>query len=161
MPKEERPAHQEAAQSQEATYRAIGMFIHAFSMLEHSMRYYLAVEVGLDDKFAGAIITHDFALLCTAVQEVFGETLETDEMRKQLKKQIKKAREINDQRVKVVHGMWLPDRSGGSLFHVARSSLRANAETDMARLLERQTELTQEIDLRLTSLFHRAPQPDG
>ena len=45
------------------------------------------------------MITHDFALLCRAVQEVFSETMET-EQKERLKKLISRVHEFNQLRVK-------------------------------------------------------------
>ena len=139
--------------SAEATYRAIGLFIDGFSSVEYTLRYYLAVEVKLDMNYFHPVLTHDFALLCTAVHEVFGQTLETEEKKKELKQLIGRARELNDLRVKIVHGQWWPHFEGGTLLHVSRRSLKENHSAEMAAHLTKQAELTRQLFWELQLLL--------
>ncbi|MGY4463109.1 hypothetical protein [Bradyrhizobium sp. LB13.1] len=74
--------------TREATYRAIGRFIHQFASVEWTLRYYLAQAVKLDLNYMDAIVTHDFALLCTAVTSVYSNILKTEDEKKLLKKLI-------------------------------------------------------------------------
>jgi hypothetical protein len=145
----------------EATYRAIGRFIRGFSSVEHTLRFHLAIEVKLDMAYCNAVVTHDFALLCTGVQEVFGQTLETEEKKKELKKLISRARELNDLRVKIVHGNWWPDFEGGTLLHVSRRSLREEVFAEMAAHLEKQVDVARELYWGLTVLLSRVVVPPG
>lgn len=122
----------------EETYLAIGHFIKRFSSIEWTLRYYLPQAVGLDMKYMDVIITHDFALLCTAVSTVYSELLKTDQERKRLKKLIGQCRAMNDIRIKVVHGLnWFADFDGGTLAHVSRSTLRQQDTTGMTEKLEK------------------------
>jgi hypothetical protein len=89
-----------------ATRFAIGRFIQTFSTVETVMRHFFALEIKLDMRFYHQALPHDFAMLCTAVHEVFDRTLETDDKKKELKTLIARARKLNDLRVKVVHGEW-------------------------------------------------------
>jgi hypothetical protein len=104
------------------TYRAIGCFIHGFSLTESALRVFLADKIKLDAKFHNAVMTHDFSLLCTAILEVYRETTKP-EIYDRLKKLISRLREFNDLRVKVVHGEWMPEEDGGTLLHISRQSL--------------------------------------
>jgi hypothetical protein len=120
------------------------------------MRYYLAVEIKLDLNYYNAAITHDFALLCTTVQEVFGRTLETEEKKKELKRLISRARVLNDLRVKIVHGNWWPDHEGGTLLHVSRRTLREDVSGEMTAHLETQADLMRELFWALQILLSHA-----
>jgi hypothetical protein len=55
----------------EKTYRAIGRFVFEFSQLEYAIRHYVAEEAGVMGEYFNAIMTHDFATLCTGAIEVF------------------------------------------------------------------------------------------
>jgi hypothetical protein len=142
------------AASMDATYRAIGCFITYFSGVEEVMRDYLALKVGLKLKDYNAVITHDFALLCTAVEDVFGRTLD-EERRKALRGLISRARELNNQRVRVAHGQWWPDHEGGTLWHVSRQTLRGNVSKEMAVFLDHQTELARELIVQMRGFFEK------
>ncbi|WP_158671867.1 hypothetical protein [Bradyrhizobium guangdongense] len=138
----------------DATYRAIGCFITHFSGVEEVMRDYLALKVGLALQDYNAVITHDFALLCTAVEEVFGRTLDAQN-KKHLRGLISRARELNIQRVKVVHGQWWPDHEGGTLWHISRQNLRAKVSGKMAISLNHQTELARELMVQMRVFFEQ------
>lgn len=126
--------------TREATYRAIGRFIHQFASIEWTLRYFLAQAVKLDMNYMGAIMTHDFALLCTAVTSVYSRMLKTEEEQKLLKRLISECRAMNDMRVKVVHGQWFPWADGGWVAHRSRQNLKLENTTGMAALLEKQAQ---------------------
>jgi hypothetical protein len=123
--------------TEEATYRAIGRFINRFSSIEWTLRYYLTQAVKLDMKYMYAIMTHDFALLCTAVTSVYSDILKNDENKKLLKKLISQCRAINDTRVKVVHGQWFAFSEGGMVAHSSRQNLELE---DTISILEKQSQ---------------------
>ena len=125
------------AATEEATYRAIGRFIKMFSSIERTMRMFLAEAVELNLEYVTPIITHDFALLCTAVKTVYLRLLKTDEERAILKQLISECRALNDLRVKVVHGeVWFPGHNGGTVAHVSRQTLELKDTSGMAERLE-------------------------
>ena len=127
------------AKNREATYRAIGRFITQFASVEHTMRFYLAEEIKLDLNYMSVVITHDFALLCTAVMTVFSKTLKSEDQRRDLKRLISSCRALNDIRVKVVHGQWFAFSEGGTVAHISRQRLQIEDTTEMAKLLEKAT----------------------
>jgi hypothetical protein len=139
----------------EMTYRAIGRFVHGFSFLEFALRFWLSDMIKLEPKFQNVVITHDFSLLCTAVVEVCRETMEPETFDR-LKTPISRSREFNDLRVKVVHGLWIPFREGGTLLHVSRQSLKDYFTNEMAGYLEQQAELMHSVTVELTAIFLRA-----
>jgi hypothetical protein len=137
--------------SDEATYRAIGRFIAQFASVEHTMRFYLAEEIKLDLNYMSVVITHDFALLCTAVTTVFSKTLKSEDQQRDLKRLIGRCRALNDTRVKVVHGQWFTFAEGGTVAHISRRSLKTEDTKDMAALLEKEANdaLAVAVDLQL------------
>lgn len=139
MQVDQEPLDQEDA-TREATYRAIGRFIHQFASIEWTLRYYLAQAVKLDLQHMDAVVTHDFALLCTAVTSVYSDVLKIDDDKKLLKKLISQCRAMNDTRVKVVHGQWFPWADGGWVSHRSRQNLKLENSTGMAALLEKQAQ---------------------
>lgn len=117
------------------TYRAIGEFIFEFSQLEYGLRHYVASTAGVPDEHFNAIMTHDFALLCNVALEVLSEGSSAEDKQK-LRDIINECRKLNEIRVKVAHGLWVPFMAGGTVHHVSRSSLRLTTTEDQARLLE-------------------------
>ena len=136
----------------ELTLRSIGLFIFSFSALEHGLRLFLGEKINLDAKFHHSVITHDFALLCTAVLEVCRETT-SKETYDRLKKLISRVREFNDLRVKVVHGAWVPGSDGGLLVHVSRQNLQDFYTNEMAEYLEEQAHEMKRVHDELLSIF--------
>ena len=140
--------------AEEATYNAIGRFIARFGGLEYTLRFHLAEEIKLDLHYMTVLVTHDFALLCTAVSTVFSKTLKTEEERRQLKALISKCRALNDIRVKVVHGQWF-DNEGGTVAHVSRRTLATEDTKDMAKLLEKATNEMRDVFNELQLLLSK------
>jgi hypothetical protein len=114
---------------------AIGRFIFEFSQLEYLLKYYVAVTIGLRDQHFAAITSQfDFARLCAAaqnvwlqphigpsIQDVLGERpahlrkrtrkrkrimAGADERERMLKKLLNECKLRNEDRVRVVHGLW-------------------------------------------------------
>ncbi|WP_314946320.1 hypothetical protein [Bradyrhizobium cosmicum] len=82
--------------TREATYRAIGRFIHQFASVGWALRYHLAEAVKLNPIHMDTVITHNFALLCPAADTIFSEKLKRDEDKKLLKKLISQCRTMNN-----------------------------------------------------------------
>jgi hypothetical protein len=141
------------SENREATYRAIGLFITKFASVEWTLRYYLGLASKIDMHYLAPVITHDFALLCTAVMTVFSEVLKTDEDKKKLKKLISRCRVLNDTRVKVVHGQWFAFHDGGMVAHRSRQTLWTEDTTGMAKLLQHQAEEGRQIFVELEILL--------
>jgi hypothetical protein len=120
----------------EETYLAIGRFMFEFSQLEMSLRHNIALEAGVKDRYFNAVMTHDFALLCTIAQELLGHSWESEEQSARLVAIIKECRKLNDVRVRVAHGLWVPYRAGGTVHHVSRSSLKPQMSSDQSQELE-------------------------
>jgi hypothetical protein len=131
----------------ESTYRAIGRFIYEFSQLEYSIRFWVAELTGIPPGRFDLIMTHDFALLLTIAMKVF-EGSEHEAI-------LKSCRQLNDERVRIVHGLWVPHKQGGTLYHVPRSSLKSGEMNERAQALElladRALDLRQRFEKGLSS----------
>jgi hypothetical protein len=119
----------------ESTYHAIGRFMFEFSQLEYAIKHYVAETAGIQEMYFHAVMSHDFALLCTVASEVLFQNFgEKDKER--LKGIISRARALNNERVRVAHGLWVPFKEGGTVLHVSRSSLKPTWDVGQAQHLE-------------------------
>jgi hypothetical protein len=139
------------------TYLAIGHFIAEFSIIEAMMYSYLVTGARIDRRFWAAIATHDVALMCTAVEQVYS-TLEPS-IAEDLKSIIRKCRALNDIRVRVVHGEWAADSKGGYLLHVSRQTLKLARWEGMREALEKETRNAIELKKRLQKLLEPIAMP--
>jgi hypothetical protein len=135
MVAEPRPKPRES--DPEETYHAIGRFIFEFSQLEFCLRFHTGTEAGVESKHFNTIMTQDFALLCSAAMEVLSPSLRQEENKQFLKELISECRKLNDVRVKVAHGLWVPFHEGGTVQHVSRSTLKISVNVNQAEQLER------------------------
>ena len=129
----------------EETYLAIGRFMFEFSQLEMSLRNFTALEAGVKDRYFDAVMTHDFSLLCTIAQELLGLSWESEGKKTKFLGIIKECRKLNDVRVRVAHGLWVPFRGGGTVHHVSRSSLKAKMSSDQAQELEERAKAVNQL----------------
>lgn len=135
----------------DATYKAIGRFIVASNYLEDLLRFCLRQQIKLNYQYADTIITHDFALLCTAILTVFSNSLHESDMQV-LKTLISECRSLNDDRVKVVHGSW-NSRSGGHVQHVSRNTLRSQYWGPMTGYLFKRSEAAFNLGAKVQLFF--------
>jgi hypothetical protein len=107
----------------ERFYSAIGRFIESFSLMEFALKFTTADAINLHD-YREQVMSHDFAMLCTMAQKILTTKMNKSEAR-ELKDHISKCRELNDHRVRIVHGMWRPrtGRLKGVLIHTSRQKL--------------------------------------
>jgi hypothetical protein len=135
----------------EETYLAIGRFIFEFSQLEYEIRYQIAEAINLEEKFIDPILTHDFAMLCTAANEILGGSM-VDSKRKRLRDIIGECYALNEDRVRVAHGLWVPFREGGVVHHVSRSRLKPARSVQQAQYLQDKATKANELRFRLSQL---------
>ncbi|HVR58989.1 MAG TPA: hypothetical protein VMT72_19435 [Pseudolabrys sp.] len=119
----------------ELTYKAIGRFIFEFSQLEAGMKYHIAEQCGIKDEHYNVLMVYDFALLCTIAEKVLVRM--GDSNGKILKNIISECRRMNDVRVRVAHGLWVPFMQGGTVSHVSRQNLTPRLSSDQTQELER------------------------
>jgi hypothetical protein len=125
----------------EKTYRSIGRFIFEFSQCEYTIRHFLGEEIKLDERFFGAVVeSYDVAMLCTITKQVFSIT-RSPEMALRIEKLINEFFKLNQERIRVAHGLWNPSTDGGTVHHVSRNTLKTSSYREQSKLLdERATE---------------------
>lgn len=136
-----------------ATYLAIGRFIFEFSQLEYALRFYVAQEANISDKHFEAIMTHDFALLCTSAEEILGPGFTNEDGEKRFRQFIKSCKKLNNERVRVAHGLWVPFKEGGTVHHTSRSSLKSTMSQEQGKNLEEQADIAQGLRSDLENLI--------
>ena len=138
----------------EKTYRAIGRFIFEFSQAGYTIRYHLAEEIGLDERFFCAIVeSYDVGLLCNAAKEVFARTRD-EESGIRIKSLIDKFFDLNVHRNRVAHGLWAPFKDGGTVHHVSRNSLKSRPAANQAEALEKLADAANSLRARLERAFY-------
>lgn len=143
--------------SAEKTYHAIGRFIFEFSQLEYTIRYYLAEEIRLDDKYFSPVVeSYDVGLLCTVAIQVFKKS-RGEEKSTRIKKIIDKFRDLNDNRNRVAHGLWVPFKDGGTVHHVVRRNLESRPSANQAEALE---QLADDVNKLRAELEDAITNPD-
>lgn len=112
----------DALPEHEPYYLAIGRFVQEFSTLELALKAHIALFARIEPKDAGQILNHDFAMTCTIAENVMSRRLEQDKSAV-LKDLIKRCRRLNDDRVRIVHGLWVLRPNESSLIHLSRQKL--------------------------------------
>jgi hypothetical protein len=77
-----------------------------FSQLEFTIKARLERALSLPDQLAEAVTTpYDFAVLCTVTQTVLLSQYPPDK-KSEIEQVFKDCRKLNDERVRIAHGMW-------------------------------------------------------
>lgn len=143
----------------ENVFSVIGRFIFEFSQLEFTFKHHLAEGINLDDRFFEPVMAgYDFALLCRATVAVWDGQL-TSEQSKQLEKLVKRCLKLNDERVRVAHGLWIVDQTGGEAHHLSRNTLKSSRHFEDPSELVNLTELAAQLRIELTKIFYGLPMP--
>jgi len=130
-------------------FEAIGRFIFQFSQLEFTIRVFLAAQLKLSDEHFDAVTgPYDFRMLCTVAKEI--SLLRFPEQKKDIESLFSRCLSLNDNRVRVAHGLCSGGIGGGmTARHVARSSLKAShyfeKPEDVAKLADIAQSLMAEV----------------
>jgi hypothetical protein len=106
-------------------FQAIGAFVFEFSQLDFTIRAFLAGLLKLPDaQFDIVTGPYDFAMLCRVSREIAIQRF--PKQKAAIEDVFNRCLKLNDDRVKVAHGMW-SDTTDGRLAarHVGRNSLKA------------------------------------
>jgi hypothetical protein len=118
----------------------------------------LAEQIGLKDEYFDAIMSsYDFAMLCTITESVFSKTLNADATAK-LIKLIKKCRDLNIDRVRVAHGLWVVSQDGGRVHHVPRGSLQPKWHLEQAERLQKLADIACNLRAELEKIVYAEPK---
>jgi hypothetical protein len=143
----------------ERTYRAIGRFMFEFSQTEYTLRSALGEEVLKDSKRHFAVVeVLDAVTLCNVAKQVFRAS-RADEAASRIETEINRFLALNQERVRVAHGLWIPYFKGGMVRHVSRSSLKAVVHPGQAEALEKLGVEAGEIRTRLHAAVLALPEP--
>jgi len=95
----------------------------------------------LDERFFGAVVdSYDVAMLCTITKQVFSIT-RSPETALRIEKLINEFFKLNQEGIRVAHGLWNPSTDGGTVHHVSRNTLKTSSFREQSKLLdERATE---------------------
>jgi hypothetical protein len=116
-------AANELAIEQADGYRLIGQFISEYSQLEFTVKAILFGRLQLPEEYFDIVTApYDFAMLCTVTKELLCKQL--PDSKQSIERLFKDCRKLNDERVRVAHGLWTQGREGPIARHVSRGSLQ-------------------------------------
>jgi hypothetical protein len=165
--------------SDDRWFTAIGRFIFEFSQLEYELKVHIAEVIGLKGRYFKSIMTQDFAMLCTIAEAVLVEekhevvklgpppewfTTERERVKKEflgdrlkqkqdLKALIKQCRKLNEDRVRIVHGLWVIGGGSGKLCHVSTGSLTDHEHFHEASDLANKADQARHLRNELSRIF--------
>jgi hypothetical protein len=138
----------------ERTYRAIGRFIFEFSQLEYTLRHHVGELADVQEEFFDILTSSfDFARLCKAM-------LALSAMKNEgapdptLKGLINDCQKINEDRVRVVHGLWVFGTGHGRAIHTARDSMKSKEYFEEAGNLDAQSDRIQKLRWEIDRAIH-------
>lgn len=141
---------------EQKVYAAIGRFIFEYSQLEFTLKHYLADLLDTPDRhFSAAMSGYDFAYLCRLCERVFRDAVPTQ--RDAIQKLISKAQRLNDERVKVVHGLWMVHGDETGVSHVSRNKLEPQLYFDKLDDLTKLANEARDIRSAITSIVLDVP----
>ena len=142
--------------SEDQFFAAIGRFIFEFSQLEYTIKHHIAETVDLQDQYFNAIMTHDFALLCTIAESVLGPRV-AEQKAADFKKLIAKCRSLNTDRVRIAHGLWFVGGGRGALHHVSRQKLKEDTHFEEANDIANKADLAANLRSEFEEIMYYVP----
>jgi hypothetical protein len=115
------PRREEVRKKQ--TFELIGAFFFRFSQLEFTIRVFLAARLNLtDEQFDVVTSPYDFRMLCAVTEAISIQQFPSE--KNNIEKYFKRCLALNDDRVRIAHGLWTDSGRGLAARHVARTSLK-------------------------------------
>jgi hypothetical protein len=110
---------------EEQALKNVGAFVFWFSQAELGLRHVLADALDLPFELYDAVTaSYDFRTLCDVTFAVWRFRLAGDPTALvAIEKLISRCKEMNDTRVRIVHGTWRPSSAGLSARHMSRQKL--------------------------------------
>jgi hypothetical protein len=129
-------------------YQAIGRFLSEFSQLDFTIRFVLARRLGISDEYFDIVTSpYDFAMLCNVTRELICKQL--PQKKRDIEKLFNECLKLNENRVRVAHGMWTLGQEGLVARHVQRRSLQPqyffDKRNELGRLAEEAQRLMQAV----------------
>jgi hypothetical protein len=109
------------------TFHKIGEFVFWFSQAEVALRFAVSDALGLPPELIDPVTaSYDFRTLCSVARVVCCSQCDDPAEKAQIGELIKRCLEVNDTRVRIVHGTWNPNQDGGApqAFHMSRQSMK-------------------------------------
>jgi hypothetical protein len=148
---------QEAARKAQ-TFEAIGAFIFQFSQLEFTIRVMLSARLKLEEKqFDIVTAPYDFRMLCTVTREILVQ--QYPDQKSDIQNLFNRCLKLNDDRVRVAHGLWSDDGRAIIARHVTRSSLKAEHFFENPAAIAKLTDTAQSLMAEI--LFVLGAPKDG
>ena len=106
-------------------FESLGAFFFEFSQLEYTIRVFLAARLNLTEaQFDIVTSPYDFSTLCRITKEVSIQQFPTKHST--INEIFNKCQKLNENRVRIAHGLWSDDGTAITARHVSRQSLKAN-----------------------------------
>jgi hypothetical protein len=96
--------------------------------------------------------SYDVGVLCSVAIEVFTKSRASANAAK-IKALINEFRDLNHHRNRVVHGLWVPFKDGGTVHHVPRNSPKPQWAANQAEALEKLSDEALSLRGRLEAAF--------
>jgi hypothetical protein len=101
--------------------------------------------------------SYDVALLCAVAKQVL-ITSRGEHESARIRKLVDELYALNAERVRVVHGLWVPHREGGTVHHVSRSNLKPAWFANQAEAFEKKANEANALRARLEQKFAALPE---
>jgi hypothetical protein len=135
---------------------SIGKFIVTFSQIEFFIRSFLSdlLKITGEDRFNAVVGPYDFAMLCTVTTTIFEQDF--PERKAEIENVFKQCRALNDHRVRIVHGLWTYETTGGLITrHLSRQSLKREFYYRNREVLEQLAETAEQLKIEVLTLIAR------
>jgi hypothetical protein len=138
-------------------FSAIGRFIFEFSQLEYTLKHHVAEQIDLKEEYFTAVMTHDFAVLCTITETVLLRPGMADDRAIRLKKLINKCLSLNEDRVRIVHGLWFVGGKEGRLFRASKGKIETKVYYERADEVAQLADLANSLCDELPNIVYGFP----
>jgi hypothetical protein len=134
-------------------FQLIGEFTFWYSQLQFTIQVRLAAELKLPDELIDMIIApYDFFVLCTVTKNVLLKKYDDPKDRAAIEKVLNQCAALNDERVRVAHGMWSHGPAGLAAAYVARRTLQRGYHFDDPDELPKLIDNAKELMLRVMEI---------
>jgi hypothetical protein len=140
------------------SFLSIGEFIFEFSQLEFTIRTLLAARLNLtDEQFDAVVGLYDFSMLCKVTSAILQQQFpgNTREIKEVLEK---RCLELNTDRVRIAHGLWMDNTDTFVARHLSRNSLKVEFYYSDPQELDRLTDTARQLRGEVLNLA-RFPSP--
>lgn len=108
-------------------FHDIGKFMFRFSQLEFTIRHMLADVLNVsDEQFTATTGMYDFRMLCTVTCQMLKlKHVDKDGLHGRIDKIFNDCQSLNNDRVRIAHGLWVYGVGGPGVVHVNRQTLQS------------------------------------